>query len=255
MSDTPETDAAWKEGNAIRELTCRKLDRERDEARTRLEIITPHENNPVAEYFSSNTPETDALVLKKQPFGGTDYEWIELSRRLERDRNEAREAIHIAESLIKPQIEREQPTPEAGPDNDEKRDLTALLRLLREVRRERDSWEQTAAHYLDGMHYYRELVERVGETLGEAAYTQDDGGKVDSVLCAKVPELVVDLKRERDEARRHLEDIKEYGTEEINVAVELRQKLAAALLERDEARSLVDHYREQKDLLPISWDV
>ena len=25
--------------------------------------------------------------------------------------------------------------------------------------------------------------------------------------------------------------------------------------ERDEARSLVDHYREQKDLLPISWDV
>lgn len=25
--------------------------------------------------------------------------------------------------------------------------------------------------------------------------------------------------------------------------------------ERDEARNLVDHYREQKDLLPISWDV
>ena len=35
MSDrpTPETDAAWKEGNAIREWTCRKLERERDEAR------------------------------------------------------------------------------------------------------------------------------------------------------------------------------------------------------------------------------
>lgn len=34
MSDrpTPETDAAWKEGNAIREWTCRKMERERDEA-------------------------------------------------------------------------------------------------------------------------------------------------------------------------------------------------------------------------------
>ena len=60
---------------------------------------------------------------------------------------------------------------------------------------------------------------------------------------------------QRDEAQKHLQDIKEYGTEEINAAVELRQKLAAALHERDEARSLVDHYREQKDLLPISWDV
>jgi hypothetical protein len=33
MSETPETDAAWKEGNAIKEWTCRKLERERDEAR------------------------------------------------------------------------------------------------------------------------------------------------------------------------------------------------------------------------------
>ena len=30
---TPETYAAWKEGNAIREWTCCKLERERDEAR------------------------------------------------------------------------------------------------------------------------------------------------------------------------------------------------------------------------------
>ena len=35
---TPETDAAWKEGNAIREWTCRKLERERDEAREDLEF-------------------------------------------------------------------------------------------------------------------------------------------------------------------------------------------------------------------------
>jgi hypothetical protein len=42
--------------------------------------------------------------------------------------------------------------------------------------------------------------------------------------------------RERDEARRHLKEIEEYGTEEINAAVEIRQKLATALLERDEVK-------------------
>jgi ketosteroid isomerase-like protein len=44
------------------------------------------------------------------------------------------------------------------------------------------------------------------------------------------------LERERDEARRSLEHITEYGTEEINIAVDLRQRLATALVERDEAR-------------------
>ena len=46
----------------------------------------------------------------------------------------------------------------------------------------------------------------------------------------------VEVERERDEAREDLKHIGEYGTEEINAAVELRQKLATALLERDEAR-------------------
>lgn len=41
---------------------------------------------------------------------------------------------------------------------------------------------------------------------------------------------------EQDEAREALKHIAEYGTEEINAAVELRQKLASALVERDEAR-------------------
>ena len=41
-------------------------------------------------------------------------------------------------------------------------------------------------------------------------------------------------KQERDEAREALKHIEEYGTEEINAAVELRQKLASALVERDE---------------------
>jgi hypothetical protein len=44
------------------------------------------------------------------------------------------------------------------------------------------------------------------------------------------------VERERDEARKELKHITEYGTEEINAAVDLRQRLATALVERDEAR-------------------
>jgi hypothetical protein len=52
------------------------------------------------------------------------------------------------------------------------------------------------------------------------------------------------LERERDEAREHLIQITEYGTEEINAAVELRQKLASALVERDEARESSEAFSE-----------
>ena len=45
----------------------------------------------------------------------------------------------------------------------------------------------------------------------------------------------IEVERERDEAREELKHITEYGTEEINAAIELRQKLAQALIERDEA--------------------
>jgi hypothetical protein len=50
--------------------------------------------------------------------------------------------------------------------------------------------------------------------------------------------------RERDEARKHWKEIEEYGTEEINAAVDLRQKLAFALLERDEAREDAKRWQE-----------
>lgn len=39
------------------------------------------------------TPETDALILSKEGFGATNYEWREHSRRLERERDEARGAL------------------------------------------------------------------------------------------------------------------------------------------------------------------
>ena len=49
------------------------------------------------------------------------------------------------------------------------------------------------------------------------------------------------LEKERDEAMEHLQEIKEYGTEEINAAVELRQKLTQALVDSD-------NMQDQRDL-------
>ena len=66
----------------------------------------------------------------------------------------------------------------------------------------------------------------------------------------KIPdyvELARRLERERDEAQESLKHITEYGTEEINAAVDLRQKLAQALVERDEAREQNDKLRDIAD--------
>ena len=65
--------------------------------------------------------------------------------------------------------------------------------------------------------------------------------------CATVPaEFARKLERERDEARQALADVEEYGTEEINAAIDLRQKLATALVERDELREQLNALREHR---------
>ena len=55
------------------------------------------------------------------------------------------------------------------------------------------------------------------------------------------------LERARAEARKALDDIAEYGIEEINAAVDLRSELAAALVERDEARELAEKWRKESN--------
>jgi len=65
-----------------------------------------------------------------------------------------------------------------------------------------------------------------------------------TVPCQFAARLERDLNRairERDEARESLKHIAEYGTEEINAAVELRQKLANALVD-------LDNMQDQRDL-------
>ncbi len=55
------------------------------------------------------------------------------------------------------------------------------------------AWMETAAQNQRNTEYYRGLVQQCGKSIGKTAYIQDDGGVVDSVLCAKVPELVEEL--------------------------------------------------------------
>ena len=57
-------------------------------------------------------------------------------------------------------------------------------------------WMEIAAQHSRNEDYYRGLVQQCGQVIGKEAYIQDDGGIVDSVLCAKVPELVERLVKE-----------------------------------------------------------
>jgi len=51
-------------------------------------------------------------------------------------------------------------------------------------------WMDTAAQNQRNADYYRGLIVRCGEAIGNRAYIADDGSKSNDVLCAKVPELV-----------------------------------------------------------------
>ena len=73
-----------------------------------------------------------------------------------------------------------------------------LLALARECYQPKTNWEDCAREYARNCEYYRGLVVKCGELLGPAAKTQDDGGIVPDVLCAKVPELVAALGKDRD---------------------------------------------------------
>jgi hypothetical protein len=72
--------------------------------------------------------------------------------------------------------------------------------LARSIASRISAWMEDAARAQAGIDYYRGLVIRCGEALGAEAKTADDGGIHDTVLCAKVPELVEALCK-RHEAR------------------------------------------------------
>jgi hypothetical protein len=55
---------------------------------------------------------------------------------------------------------------------------------------ERNGWIDSAAMFHRNEEYYRGLLDEIGVMLGPEAYTSEDGSVQDSVLRAKVPELV-----------------------------------------------------------------
>jgi len=59
-------------------------------------------------------------------------------------------------------------------------------------------FRETARQFSADADFYRNLVERCGRALGDLAYRADDGSRPGGILCAKVPELVEDLVRDRD---------------------------------------------------------
>lgn len=52
------------------------------------------------------------------------------------------------------------------------------------------SWMNIAAQNQRNTDYYRDLLIECGETIGEPAFTCDDGTLSDDVLCAKIPEII-----------------------------------------------------------------
>ena len=72
------------------------------------------------------------------------------------------------------------------------------VRLAEAVAKRIQAWMETSAQNQRNADYYRSLVVRCGEAIGEQAYIAGDGGKHEDVLCAKVPELVKEMRKERD---------------------------------------------------------
>lgn len=58
--------------------------------------------------------------------------------------------------------------------------------------RERNGWIDSAAMFHRNECYYRDLLDEIGSLLGPGAHTCDDGSFSESVLRAKLPELVRD---------------------------------------------------------------
>ena len=87
MSGTPETDDIARGNHVVPTEWAQQLERERDEAREEAAHWKSGGNNMI-----KTTPETDAFAIKFKTLCGEKY-WVpvEFARKLERERDEARE--------------------------------------------------------------------------------------------------------------------------------------------------------------------
>lgn len=91
---TPETDAAWKEGNAIREWTCRKLERERDDAREKYATEATEHMLAINKICNQRDEAITTIEDAKRALKATDYEGILLAAmRVKEERDDAMEAL------------------------------------------------------------------------------------------------------------------------------------------------------------------
>jgi hypothetical protein len=72
----------------------------------------------------------------------------------------------------------------------ETKHLVMDITLAETVAKQIAFWMEIAAQNERNTDYYRGLLERCGKAIGLRAYTQDDGGITEDVLCAKIPEIV-----------------------------------------------------------------
>ena len=68
--------------------------------------------------------------------------------------------------------------------------ITMDPRLVEAVATRISFWMGTAAQKERDTDYYRGLLERCGEAIGDRAFIADDGTRSKDVLCAKIPEII-----------------------------------------------------------------
>uniref|UniRef100_A0A6M3LNS0 Uncharacterized protein n=1 Tax=viral metagenome TaxID=1070528 RepID=A0A6M3LNS0_9ZZZZ len=84
---------------------------------------------------------------------------------------------------------------------------TETIRELEEknaqLRQERDNWKDTAEQFLRNQVYYAGLLDKIAESLGPEVFISDDGSVQDTVLRAKIPQLVEELRQQVEECKKY----------------------------------------------------
>ncbi len=76
--------------------------------------------------------------------------------------------------------------------DEDTQNITMDLFLGEAIARRIAAWMETAAQNQRNTDYYRELLEKCGEAIGDQAYIADDGTRSEDVLYAKIPEIVAE---------------------------------------------------------------
>ena len=178
-----------------------EVEKERDEAREKCRELCD-----LVAYGLGQSGEPRSIdAMRQAGFGPTGWLWRQHSRRLKRERDEAREKY----------------------DLEAVENMLAVNKLCKERDEARGELARIESLLLDP----------------HAVFLNFLRGKIAKLDWANLEHIhgPHPARVERDEAREALKHIGEYGTEEINAAVELRQKLAQALVD-------LDNMQDQRDL-------